>query len=334
MAEPLDNRRGQPREDRPRAGDGRGDRPAAGGRPSDRGDRTTDRATDGPSAAGRPGDRPTDRAGAPPDGPIRRNLGQDALREEALRGHQVAGRLDRDAAIDLLRNGDIEIVGRLLGASNTTLYCIVRERCPEPEDGRIATAVYKPIRGERPLADFPDGTLANREVAAYAVSEASGWNIVPPTILRDGPLGVGMLQLWVEIDDRVDVIDLVGRDDPQLRRIALLDAVLNNADRKGGHLLPLPDGHIQGVDHGLCFAVESKLRTVLWGWRGQRIGDDEAAVIDRLRQDLRGDLGNDLRALLAPAEVRATARRTETLLSHGRFPMPDRNRPVIPWPPF
>jgi uncharacterized repeat protein (TIGR03843 family) len=127
---------------------------------------------------------------------------------------------------------------------------------------------------------------------------------------------------------------LIGDDLPALRRIAVFDAVLNNADRKGGHLLPLPDGRILGIDNGLCFAVEPKLRTVLWLWRGRPLDEDEVAVLSRLRERLGGTLGEQLRALLTPTEIRATARRIETLLTHRRFPLPDRNRPAIPWPPF
>jgi hypothetical protein len=194
--------------------------------------------------------------------------------------------------------------------------------------------VYKPIRGERPLIDFPDGSLACRELGAYGVSVASGWDIVPPTVMRDGPLGPGMVQLWVEVDPAVDVVELAQLDLPELRRIAVLDAVLNNADRKGGHLLPLQGGHIQAIDNGLCFSVDPKLRTILWRWRGDRLNEDEIAILRRLRAALAADLGAELRDLLSPAEVRATAGRIDALLSGGRFPLPDRNRPAIPWPPF
>jgi uncharacterized repeat protein (TIGR03843 family) len=166
------------------------------------------------------------------------------------------------------------------------------ETCDGPETTVAASCVYKPIRGERPLYDFPDGTLACREVAAHTISEASGWEIVPPTVMRDGPFGEGMVQLWVEVDDSVDIGELLGSDDPALRRIAVLDAVLNNADRKAGHLLVLPDGRIQGIDNGLCFAVEPKLRTVLWRWRGEPLTDDERAVLGRLREGLDGELGD------------------------------------------
>jgi uncharacterized repeat protein (TIGR03843 family) len=152
--------------------------------------------------------------------------------------------------------------------------------------------------------------------------------------MRDGPFGPGMVQLWMEADETVDMAALIGDDLPTLRRIAVLDAVLNNADRKGGHLLPLSDGRILGIDNGLCFAVESKLRTVLWLWRSQPLDEDEMGVLSRLREQLNGALGEQLRALLTPTEIRATARRIDALLTHRRFPFPNRNRPVIPWPPF
>ena len=185
-------------------------------------------------------------------------------------GQSAPVAIDRTTALDLLLNGELEIVGRLVASSNRALYCVATRRCPDPEPDLVATCVYKPIRGERPLDDFPDGTLAFREVAAHAVSEAAGWGIVPPTVLRDGPVGRGMVQLWIETDDSSDPWDLVQRSHPSLRSMAVFDAVVNNADRKVGHILPVADGHLYGVDHGICFAVEPKLRTVLWAWRGRR----------------------------------------------------------------
>jgi hypothetical protein len=252
----------------------------------------------------------------------------------ALAGRQLAGTIDRTAALELLRTGRMTVVGRLAIASNATFFAVV-EADPDT-DGRIraASAVYKPVRGERPLRDFPDGTLARREVAAHAVSEASGWEVVPPTVLRHGPFGEGMVQLWVETDDSVDLAELLDSDNLALRRMAVLDVVLNNADRKAGHLLPLPDGRIQGCDNGLTFALEPKLRTVLWRWRGQPLADEEHAMLERLRDDLLGPLGEELRGLLAPAEIRKTSTRVNRLLRSGRLPQPDRNRPAIPWPPY
>jgi uncharacterized repeat protein (TIGR03843 family) len=232
-----------------------------------------------------------------------------------------------ERVLELLRAGQIDIEGRLVDASNATLYCAI-------SDGDMTAAcVYKPIRGERPLWDFPDGTLAYREVAAFRVSEATGWAIVPPTVLRDGPVGAGMVQLWIDVDESVDLAGLVRSRQPALRRMALFDAVVNNADRKGGHLLPLPDGHVYGVDHGVCFSVEPKLRTVLWGWRGERLDDDELFVLSDLRAQLAGPLCTDLQALLAPDEVEATIARVDALLAAGCFPFPSPDWPAIPWPP-
>jgi uncharacterized repeat protein (TIGR03843 family) len=231
-------------------------------------------------------------------------------------------------SLDLLRDGELDIEGRLIDASNATLYARIAK------GDESAYCVYKPIRGERPLWDFRDGTLAFREVAAYEVSKATGWDVVPPTVLRDGPLGTGMVQLWIDVDESVGLADLVRQDHPALRRMALFDAVVNNADRKGGHLLPVPNGHVYGVDHGVCFSEEPKLRTVLWGWRGRRLVPEERAVLVALLADLGSDLGETLCGLLAEHEVEATVRRVERLLSTNRFPHPSPDWPAVPWPPF
>ena len=262
------------------------------------------------------------------------SLTREEMEAVALEGRQVAGPLGRETALRVLREGELVVVGRLLSASNATFFGLVEERGSDGRPGIVASCVYKPIRGERPLRDFPDGTLACREVAAHAVSEASGWDLIPPTVMRDGPFGEGMVKLWMEIDESIDVMVVVGDDSPELRRMAVLDAVLNNADRKGGHLLPLSDGRILGVDNGLCFAVEPKLRTVLWQWRGLPLDDHEVAVVAHLRELIETSLGEQLRELLTPAEVAATTRRIDGLLRHRRFPLPDPNRPAVPWPPF
>jgi uncharacterized repeat protein (TIGR03843 family) len=234
-------------------------------------------------------------------------------------------------ALELLRDGDLEVVGRLTDASNASFLARVTLG---PGEAQTATCVYKPVRGERPLDDFPTGTLARREVAAYILSEATGWSIVPPTVLRDGPFGPGMVQLWVEVDEAADVLEMVTSADARLRPMCVFDALANNADRKGGHILPTADGHLYGVDHGICFATEPKLRTILWGWRGQKLANDELTVIRRVCDGLDATLGESLRELLTPDEVAATSRRAEELLVSGRFPQPDPYRPVIPWPPF
>jgi uncharacterized repeat protein (TIGR03843 family) len=207
--------------------------------------------------------------------------------------------------------------------------------CPDPEPVLVLDAIYKPTLGERPLDDFPDGTLARREVAAWHASEASGWGIVPPTILRAGPFGEGMVQAFVEADADVDVVAMVVEDDPRLRRMAILDAVMNNTDRKGGHILPVDGGrHVYGVDHGVTFSPVPKLRTVLWGWRGKPLEQDEIDGLERIREGLEADLGDTLRQLLSRLEVRATTNRVDALLAARRFPYPSPDWPAIPWPPF
>ncbi len=234
-------------------------------------------------------------------------------------------------ALPFLASGEIEIVGRLVQASNTTLMVAVHGEIPARGE-TVAAAVYKPIRGERPLWDFPDGTLAHREVAAFAVSRASGWDVVPPTVFREeAPAGPGMLQLWVEVRDDADVVELIRGADPRLRRIAIFDAVVNNADRKAGHLLVRPDGNIQGVDHGVTFSVDPKLRTVLWGWRGTKLAPRELEALVLLRQAF-ASLGPALDPHLAPDEVALTRTRIDELLGSGRFPQPHPDWPAVPWP--
>jgi uncharacterized repeat protein (TIGR03843 family) len=247
--------------------------------------------------------------------------------------------------------GQLELSGRITTASNATFLAQLGD----------ITVVYKPAAGERPLWDFPDGDLANREAAAYLVSESFGWNVVPRTWLRDGPLGEGMVQLWQDADPDQDAVDLVpadavpdegwrhvfeGIDDDDrpvalihedslaLRRMAVFDIVVNNADRKGAHVLAMPDGHRHGVDHGLTFHVEHKLRTVLWGWLGEDLNTEELAGIDRVRAALAGDLGAALADLLSDQEIAALAGRCDRLRSEGRFPAPHGDMPAMPWPLF
>jgi uncharacterized repeat protein (TIGR03843 family) len=243
-----------------------------------------------------------------------------------------AASLPADVALSdvlrLLRDGELDIVGRLVDASNATLFGTISL-------GELsAECVYKPVAGERPLWDFPDGTLARREAAAYLVSEASGWEIVPPTVLRDGPFGPGMCQLWIDVDESVDLVALARSDHPDLRRMVVFDAVVNNADRKGGHLLPTTEGHVYGVDHGVCFSTDDKLRTLLWQWRGTRLDDESIEVLSRLRADLEGPLGHGLHNLLHRKEVARTVHRVDRLLQTRRFPHPSEEWPAIPWPPF
>ncbi|MCY7364331.1 MAG: SCO1664 family protein [Frankiaceae bacterium] len=236
--------------------------------------------------------------------------------------------LKHDDALRLLREAELSVEGRLVDASNATLYCLATL------DDAAVPVVYKPVRGERPLWDFPDGTLAGREVAAYLVSEATGWGVVPPTVMRDGPFGSGMCQLWVDVDEQVDLAALARSDHPDLRRMAVFDAVVNNADRKGGHLLPRPDGRVLGVDHGICFSAEDKLRTLLWQWRGLPLTDEAVEVLSRLRAELEGDLGEALHELLTVTEVQATVERVDRIITSRRHPEPSPDWPAIPWPPF
>jgi uncharacterized repeat protein (TIGR03843 family) len=247
--------------------------------------------------------------------------------EPTKKGQPLSAVLDHAQALHLLCNGELEIEGRLVDASNATLYCGVTL------DGLIAACVYKPIQGERPLWDFPDGTLAGREVAAYVVSVATGWDLVPPTVMRDGPFGPGMCQLWIDVDENVDLAALARSDHPDLRRMAVFDAVVNNADRKGGHLLPL-GGRVRGVDHGVCFSAEDKLRTLLWQWRGLPLTEEAVAVLSRLRAELEGALADSLHEHLTRREVLATVRRVDRMLTAGVHPEPSEDWPAIPWPPF
>jgi uncharacterized repeat protein (TIGR03843 family) len=234
-------------------------------------------------------------------------------------------------ALELLERGTLTVEGRLVDASNATLFCTIRSH------GALANCVYKPIAGERPLWDFPTGSLAGREVAAYAVSRAAGWNFVPPTVMRDGPFGPGMCQLWIDTDESVDVIGLARRTDHvALREMAVFDAVINNADRKIGHLLPVVDGHLYGCDHGICFAEEYKLRTVLWQWRGEPLPERAVETLRGLSAGLSRDgwLAEDLAQYLTRAEVAATAARVEVLLAGRIHPLPPEDWPAVPWPPY
>jgi hypothetical protein len=221
--------------------------------------------------------------------------------------------MDIEDSFDQLVTGPIEIVGRLVDASNASLFCKV---------GNV-NAIYKPIAGERPLWDFPDGNLAWREVAAYQMSEALKLNCVPPTILREGPFGEGSLQLW--IDDCEEVGERYLEQSEELRKIALLDAVINNTDRKIGHLL-YKEGQIFGCDHGVTFHQDYKLRTVLWQFADLSLTESERTSLEKLDIDLSN--------LLTENEIEATQMRVAKLLQENRFPLPPTDWPAIPWPPF
>jgi uncharacterized repeat protein (TIGR03843 family) len=254
---------------------------------------------------------------------------------------------------ELLTRGRLEIEGRLVDASNATLFCSITGG-----DAR-AECVYKPVSGERALWDFPDGTLAGREVASYLLSQAAGLSVIPPTILRTGPFGPGMVQLWVDTkegDDLVDVIApedvpkgwrtvlrahdrfgdpavLVHADHPSVRLMSALDVVLNNADRKGGHVLHGTDGNVYGVDHGICLHTEHKLRTVLWGWVGEPLPEDVVAMLKTLKSCL-DDVSATIAEHITTAEVRALRNRLDDFLAAGEFPTPGTDWRAIPWPAF
>ncbi|WP_037843740.1 SCO1664 family protein [Streptomyces sp. NRRL F-6628] len=280
----------------------------------------------------------------------------------------------------LLTGGELTVRGRIAEASNAVLHCTVVHQ------GRTAACVYKPVAGEHPLWDFPDGTLAQREVAAYEVCAALGWELIPPTVLREGPYGPGMVQLWIDQADEepgepagpggapeagenasgpvpvghlLALADaerpapegwraiglaevpgggtalLVHADDARLRRLAVLDAVINNSDRKGGHLLTSADGRLHGIDHGVTFHTEDKLRTLLWGWAGEPLPEEAVTALGRLAAALGEDapLTTRLAALLTPAEVAALRDRVAALLASGTHPVPGGEWPAIPWPP-
>jgi uncharacterized repeat protein (TIGR03843 family) len=237
-----------------------------------------------------------------------------------------------EALTEMRTASDLLPIGRIATASNASFLCeLVGAQIP-------LQVIYKPIRGEAPLWDFPTGTLAGREVAAYMLSEALGLAVVPPTLLRDGPADLGCAQLWIEHEGVQRAIDLVNATDESLRPIALFDAIVNNGDRKAGHLLPLADGRVLGVDHGVTFAVEPKLRTVLWGWRSEAFTAHERAVLER-GAALLGDQPSDGGALLAALgeqisvdEIAATRARIDALRAAGGFPEPSEDWPPLPWP--
>jgi uncharacterized repeat protein (TIGR03843 family) len=225
----------------------------------------------------------------------------------------------------LLVEGEIAVLGRIPWASNATLLAEVTNQ------GLSGLAVYKPERGERPLWDFPDGTLHRREVAAYQVSECLGWGLVPLTVTRDGPFGTGSLQLWVDADQDVTAFDLLAEEHPALSRIAAFDVVINNADRKAGHCLRGGDGRVWAIDHGVCFHAEPKLRTVLWDLADQRLDAELVADLRRFAAAVEGELAGTLAALLDADERAALADRARSLARTGRLPRPGSGR-SWPWP--
>ena len=248
--------------------------------------------------------------------------------------------------------GELAITGRLMQASNATFLAALTS------DEATVQCVYKPVDGERPLWDFPQRTLGYREVAAYEVSRIGGFDCVPVTVFVDGPLGPGSLQVWVEsepdaVDALVDLVpsaevpatgwfscvdgldagdrpvSVIHADDPELRRLAVFDVLINNADRKGGHILA-SEQRVFGVDHGISFHTDNKLRTLLWGWAGTQLHDHELAMVARVREEA----PDQLESLLSGPEIAALVRRADLLLNRRRMPRPRGEWPSIPWPPF
>ena len=233
-----------------------------------------------------------------------------------------------DDKLLILSQGVLHVTGRLVDASNATLYASATYQ------DQSLVCIYKPIAGERPLWDFSDGCLAHREYAAYLVSSYLDFNLVPLTILRDGPYGFGMVQQWVDIDESIDLAKFFATDHPELRSMALFDAIINNTDRKIGHLLPLNGETIFGCDHGVTFHVDDKLRTVLWQWADEPFTSQEIALLKKAQSSLSGELGQLLTPLLTEQEIAQTIRRVADLLSSGTFPLPNPDWPAVPWPAF
>ena len=231
-----------------------------------------------------------------------------------------------------INDATLTVTGRLIDASNATLYamCTVKDTKGERE----FACIYKPIAGERPLWDFPDGTLANREYLTFLLSHWLELHLVPPTILRDGPYGTGMVQMWIEIDPDIELMDLYAKDDPRLRSLALFDVIINNTDRKIGHLIPTTEGHLYGCDHGVTFHEEDKLRTVLWQWAGEKFTASEADLLMRARELFEVSKREVIEGLIEVEEIEATIARIDRALLAGSFPQPNPDWPAVPWPPF
>ena len=225
---------------------------------------------------------------------------------------------------EAIKSANLIVIGRLVDASNATLQATLENTDP------VMKVIYKPVLGEKPLWDFADGNLANREYAAYLLSELGDFNLVPTTVLREGPFGSGMVQEWIEIDEELDVVDFGQSNDPQLRKLTLFDAIINNTDRKFGHLLVDQDGKLRGCDHGVCFHQENKLRTVLWQFAGEQFTAEEIELLNKVAKL---DLNSLFAELLTSAEISALTERISNLLAVRQFPFPSDEWPAIPWPP-
>ena len=229
--------------------------------------------------------------------------------------------------IEHLSLGEIDVTGRLVDASNATLYA----NCTYLSS--TIAVIYKPIAGERPLWDFPDGNLAQREYAAYKISELGNFSVVPPTVLRDGPFGIGMVQQWIDINEDIDLAEFYRLDNPELRKMALFDAVINNTDRKIGHLLPITLEKVLGCDHGVTFHEDDKLRTVLWQWADKPLTSAEIEQLESLEKAVLLHK-SEIVELITDIEHAALLARINRLLSEKKYPVPSEEWPAVPWPPF
>jgi uncharacterized repeat protein (TIGR03843 family) len=223
--------------------------------------------------------------------------------------------------------GELVVEGRLVDASNATLFGKVLL-----DDKSSHSVVYKPIAGERALWDFADGNLASREVAAFLISQIGNFNCVPLTVMRDGPFGIGAVQQWIELDPDLDLIAIGQQSSPAIRNLALFDVVINNTDRKFGHILPISDSEILGCDHGLTFHQEFKLRTVIWHYAGEELDKSEIEKLKALKIQIGDESRAALEKLITADEIKALLERIDTLISEG-FPYPSEQWPAVPWPP-
>lgn len=235
-----------------------------------------------------------------------------------------------DRLLEVLRKGDIvEEHGAMRWSSNYTFLLSIAH------DDVEAMVIYKPQKGERPLWDFPDGTLCYREVAAFETADALGWSLVPPTVLREGPHGLGSIQYYVDHDPQINYFSFTETMYPQLQRMAAFDHMVNNADRKGGHCLVDGDDHLWGIDHGITFSADPKLRTVIWDFAGQPVPDsllEDVQKLCGLLDNPDNEYHQKLNALLSKREINAFQHRVQKLLQTRRYPQPGRG-PNYPWPP-
>lgn len=228
----------------------------------------------------------------------------------------------------IIDTGELNVVGRLVDASNATLFA----KATLTLDAEIEV-VYKPIAGERPLWDFPHGNLAQREVAAFKISQWGKFNCVPYTTLREGPFGLGAVQEWITSDDSIDIIELAQSQDERIRNLALFDVVVNNTDRKFGHILLNREGMILGCDHGVTFHQDFKLRTVIWQFAGKSLTSLELAQLHEVKNEIAKVHNEEIGQLLHSDEIDALVKRIDSLIENREFPLPSEDWPAVPWPP-